>query len=495
MADYENEGMSEEFESSAGASSVPYNDIPDYATCDETTRARLDEIIDPVDPYNSEDMNSFGDDVLADLQEVTDKIISAMANEEHGVFREPIQECLDDLRDVDLETLQDHISRAVGSTVSTVKNNKGATALAVTGLLTGQFWLTVGSGGFAAGKEYLKKHGVQVRESMQSKKLVRRDGSMSMEAIDERIRDALVKTKDNINKLQFADRQVPKLVSRINDMAHANRDVYYGTTLYLGAGREIARRIHEKLLPEARETFSTSKSFDDQCAIDNLTESAEVLDHKLQILEQARTESVLSTQNLKDMKDAINKNRHSLKSLLTSEVPTMNRTLAVAGMALDTYRTTSVTDAFRNHLDRLTEDSVQASKHAVEAADRGQIGNPERLERVIKRTIAFRNSLENRQEAIEQMSDKIHERRKILEQETSSLMIAQARNAEREMNRRLEGSQGAGQNALPNAAAEQDNAPKVQYGVQHEYGAQPEGAEKKRAGERKRPGTTYPGPS
>lgn len=324
---------------------------------------------------------------------------------------------------------------------------------------------------------------------------MRRDGSMSMEAIDERIRDALVKTKDNINKLQFADRQVPKLVSRINDMAHANRDVYYGTTLYLGAGREIARRIHEKLLPEARETFSTSKSFDDQCAIDNLTESAEVLDHKLQILEQARTESVLSTQNLKDMKDAINKNRHSLKSLLTSEVPTMNRTLAVAGMALDTYRTTSVTDAFRNHLDRLTEDSVQASKHAVEAADRGQIGNPERLERVIKRTIAFRNSLENRQEAIEQMSDKIHERRKILEQETSSLMIAQARNAEREMNRRLEGSQGAGQNALPNAAAEQDNAPKVQYGVQHEYGAQPEGAEKKRAGERKRPGTTYPGPS
>lgn len=468
MTDYQGEGnMTQDFDSNnAGDGSTMYNDIPDYTTCDDKTRAVLDEIIETVDPYNPEDMGAFGDETLANLQDVTDRIITAMMNEEHGAFREPMKECVDDLKDVDLETLQEQVGRVMSATANTVKDNKGATALAVTGLLTGQFWLTLASGGTAAGKQYLKKHGVEVKESIQERKLVRTDQSNSMEAIEDRLRSALMKSNEHIRKLQFAQKKAPELVSRINEMARANRDAYYGTTLYIGAGREIARRIGEELLPQARSEFEQTRSFDAQTKIDTLAESTDALDHKLQILEQARTESVLSTQNLADMKTAINDNRHSLQSLLTSEVPQWKRTLATAGMAVETYRTTSVTEAFRDHLERVTDDSVRAAKHAMDAAEKGRIGDPERVQRVIERTIAFRAALETRHEALEQMSEVVNERRQQLIEETNKTLVAQARHTERELQRQLEGPKAAGQAAaLPNASTEQDNVPGVRYGV------------------------------
>lgn len=450
--------MQEEFGKSSGGHGA-FNDIPDYQTCDDETRSALDEIIDSIDVLDSEQMATYGDEVLEELKDVTDKIITAMMQEEHGVFREPMQECIDDLQSVNLETLKDQIGNVVQSGARMARKNKGATALAVTGLATGQFWLTLASGGYAASKEYLKKHGIEVSESLRQKKLIRSDQSDSIEAIEERLRGAITKSKEHIRKLEFANKQVPKVVERINKLAFANRDVYFGTTLFLGAGYEIARRIKDEYLPQAQQEFEQNSSFDGQMKIDQLTESSEVLDHKLQILEQARNESILSTQNLGEMKHAINQNRHSLKSLLTTEVPQWNRTLAVAGMALDTYRTTSVTEAFRNHLDRLTDDSVKASQHAMDAASKGQIGNPERLEKAIQRTIEFKQNLETRHQALENMSEKMAEKRQKLIDETNDLMKSQAEHAEREMNRKLEGPKSARMAALPDAATEQDNAP------------------------------------
>ncbi len=446
--------MKKDFDKENAQSKTTYKDIPDYQSCDEKTRAAYDEIIDAHDIYDTEQMSSYGDSLLDKQREVTDRILTAMTNEENGVFREPMRECLDDLKNLNLEQMLEHVDRVVQGGAKFAKNNKGSTVLALAGVVTGQFWLTLASGGYAAGKEYLKKHGVALEETMQQRRLVRKDDSNSVEAVSERLQKAVTTAKGHIRKLEFADKQTPKLLERINEMAMANRDVYNGATLLIGAGHEMVRRIREEALPAAREECAQNHSLDAQMKVDLLTENLEILDHKIQILEQSRTSAVLSTQNLADMKSAIVQNRHSLQSLLTSEVSQWSRTVAIAGLALDTFRTTNTVEDFRNYIDSVQDDSIRAAQYAIAAAAKGQIGNPERLEKIIEQTITFREGLKTRHDALDKMAALRDGQRKRLLEETTKLVAAQAEYAEKEMNRRLEGPQDAQQKALPDLEAD-----------------------------------------
>lgn len=381
-------------------------DIPDYRTTDDDTRGMLDAIIEGVGEMTEAKARTFGNEVLGTVQATSDKIVNAMQSEENGVFREPLQNCMDDMKSLNLEDLQSTITGYISKGANAVSKNKGKAALTAVGALTVPFATAAAWAAYKVGGKYIP----------------RKEQPISIEDVSERIKKGVVKSESHVKALQMAQTHVPVLLSRIDALGSANRDAFISTSYHIAAGREIALRMRENELAQAQERLDTEQSFEAEQDCNDIKDIVEALEYQLTILELARNESVTSSLSLREMKDAIKQNERSIRSLLTTEVPNWRRTLATAGMALDTFETTKVASMFRNHLEQTQDDTGRAALEAMRASDAGRVDNPERLERAIQRTIEFRKSIEERAQAQIAMEDTIAKRLAMLKEETTALL-------------------------------------------------------------------------
>ncbi len=386
--------------------------IPEYATTTGEARAQLDAIIAGFDTGSVDAARAYCDDAMTEVSQVTAQIILEMSSEPHGVFRTPVQECLDTMAEFDLERLQDSLSDIIRNGGRVVMRNKATlvTGAAMT-ILTGPFWAAATAGGAVGAREF-------IRRKMQPR--------FTPEEVEDRIRDAVVKSSDQIGNLKAAEQHVPVVLGRIGNLARANYSAYTKATLGLSAGREILRRIYEDEIPALQAAADREQTFEAHEALRAKESVGDNLSHKLKVVELGRAETILGTDDLAEMNQAIEDNNISLQSILIAEMPHYQRALATAGLALDSWRTTRVTESFRDHVEGIRADATAAAHMAQEASVRGRIDHPERMQKVIDRIVALRTSLTTRQTALNSLETTIAEKRRTLESEVTNLLVAQA---------------------------------------------------------------------
>lgn len=394
------------------------HEIPLYEKLEGDDKKHIDQVIADNPVTNPDEASIFGDHVMDATRDVSQQIIQAMQSEENGAMREPLQACVDDMRGIDLENLQDKVGTIVNKGANYARKNPKTTAVIAGGLVTGQFWLSALAGGSTGIKNYVQQ------------KKNERAGIVDMDQVEDQIKSAIATTSKHMQNLEFAERKVPVLMDRINALGKTNGDTFHALTEYICAGREILKRLKENDLAEATAESENNSNFDTSKRLGEVNETIEVMDHKLVVMEQMRQDSVLETMHLAEMGSAIRKNQLSVRSLLTSEVPAMQRTIAVAGLALDTHSTTRLTEEFRDHIDRTKDSAAIASQQASEAARLGRADSPERLQIAIDRTVAAKNRIENLAVIEQQMSEDIAKKRLELEKRTADLVVASNKNSQ-----------------------------------------------------------------
>lgn len=386
--------------------------VPDYKTSGGALRKTLDQIIAAHGSEDPQAARRCGDDVLNILGPVNEQIITSMRSDAGGVFRTPIQEMADSMKALDTESLSAQVNALLNGGAKLVKDNKGETALVAGGVLSGYFLPAVAAAGASIGFKSLQKYRRQKTQPN------------AIEFIEERINNALLETENYAGKLELVKQRIPGLERQIESLNDANRDVFFGVTLYLSAIREMQEQLDREIEILERREKTGELSFSELGQLDDKRETREEYRHKSVILQQARNESVNGSQLLRMMGKAINDNRRSMESLLDSEIPLYRRDLATSGLALDTFRSVSVTREFRDHIDQVRADSAHAADHAMKAAQEGRVDDPARLQKAIDRTNAFKTTVETMARNQRTLENSIEVKLKELENATAGLLEA-----------------------------------------------------------------------
>lgn len=365
-------------------------------------QAEMETIIaQKLDTANPDTAMTFGSDTLKKTGDVSQRIYDLMAEDRNSVFRKPIVEMLDTITSLDLDVLQESIDGLLREGGNVVKHNKGA--LAVTGALalTGQFWAAGMAGGYTAMQEMVrrKREATTLRDKP--------------EVIEERLRGAIAVLNAKFREVEEAATHAPRIMERINTIAYSNHDAFNALRMEVSAGREKLHRVTEEELPVLEQRALEDPRFENDEAVEKAREFVTNLDRSLRVLEIATAESVVGTSMLADAKKAVNDTLVDLRSLVNTEKPLVMRTAVTAGLALDSYRTTKVTQAFRDHVAGLQEDTVKVAMLAQKTAEDGRIDNPERLKKMVDRINDLRTHLESqrtRTAALEQQSAEQRER-------------------------------------------------------------------------------------
>jgi len=393
----------------------PLQHIPVYSKVSKAEQADLDTRIATLETQDPDSATFFGKDSMAAGSEVTQKIYDLMSNEENGVFRKVQEQMLDTIKGMDLELLQEGLDGFMREGGKVVKHNKGTMALTMGAMLMGQFWVAAATGGVGAAKEYVRRK----REvtTLQN----------SPEVIEERIRECVHGLSAQFRECEKAAQHAPRIMERMNAMAHANRDIFVQVIKDVAAGREKLRRVEEEEIPALEQKATEEPSFENSEALENARKFHCNLERKLKLLEVSMAGSIEGTATLALAKKATEGALTEINSIMVHESQQLQRAVVTAGLSLDTYRTTRVVNAFRDKVGQLQDDTVKITLLARNAAEDGRFDNPERLKKIVQQTQDFRVLLEKNNGRVQELEEKSKIQRDKMVEETGKLIKEMSR--------------------------------------------------------------------
>lgn len=381
---------------------TPSEVIPSYQECTPEQQAIADQKRQALQSGEISASEYFGDDALQKIGDVSNQVLEYVTCGQHGAFASEFDKTVEAIKDLHMEDVLDRVNEFMARGGKIVKRNKSAAAIMAAGFLTGQFWAAAAAGGAVGVKEYVHKRKTRMSDTP--------------EILEERVRETAFEMKRERANLQKLNDELPTLERHIDSMGRANIESLGEITALIIAGREELRMQSESAIqgPGSESEYSEDSEF------------TEELSHKVKILENARNTSMMDLALLKDMKDSLRENRMSMKSLLTSEVPLLNRNIATSGLAIQTLRTTSATESFRDRVSKMQNDTIKMVEEARKASERGKVDNPERMQELLNHMIDFRKKLESRATHLKAYDTKVAGLKWKLEIQGAKLLAASA---------------------------------------------------------------------
>lgn len=368
--------------------------IPLYADTEGTMRAKVDEMMQTINPFDYSTAMEFGLEPAQRLQEVAESVIQSQDSYEE--ILEAVQESFGKITEVDL-------SGVVGRTMAAAtKAGKDITSKAAKFAWRNPFTtagavlaapLTAGASLLALpGKHLANKvtgKGGEGKKSAEEKQ----NNKDYKEAVAE-IKECELKTKEIIASLKQAQKIIPGAIEDLQVLGETRAEIYDETALYICAGTEALRRIQEEIAPQVQAETNANPSGENQMKVDNLRVTAETLENTLMDMDVQRTNSkttFITLQRSVDMFVAINR---KIQYHLTRSVPSWINALAEARIQLTAFSVAAATTTADNHDSNIQEQTIllhgKTSKVARKSLECGTndptkaIENAERLQKIIE---------------------------------------------------------------------------------------------------------------
>ncbi len=337
--------------------------VPDYRESSPGLRAVEDVVIGRTDIHQPDTLHDFGSEALSMLDEISERILDRQAGDMFDFLRDPLNEASEMMGGFDIDSITNKISSLAGKGMGVVKRNPvalatGALAALFAGPVIGTIGL-LGGGGAVALKEGKRAFGGKI-------------SAETPEQLEEYLREGISQFGPMVEKLKEAQGKIPELRQNVRELGEANLKSLYVVSVYIGAGKEILRRITEETLPQLEAEGDL-----DTAAL--LRESGEILSGRLTILDHARMASVMDVTLMGDLMRTINNNAETLASILENEIKIYRKSLAAGSNAVDVLRIQSVITDFRKQSEGNARRAVQATEQARKLSESGRIDSPERL--------------------------------------------------------------------------------------------------------------------
>lgn len=306
----------------ADGSGVQQQNVLDYRSCDDETRALMDEHIDRLDPYDMTSLIAFGQDALQSLGDVARQVRDRFEQDE--TLLSLFAQAEEKLGSIDIAALADTAAGMGVKGFKYVKSNPGtALATAVTFALAGPF--------AAAGVPFAKHRIDQARAR-------RKGGDLA-----EELRRSIQETEQTKTAIQSALLRIPEAIASLNTLGQARVEAYDAISFDVGCGLERLRRIDEDEIPvlEAR----LEQSPDNQqllMDLENLRFGRNLLDQRINDMLASRAVSQATVVTLGRLKSVFMQAHGKLSTHMTVSFPQWEAQMAEAGVQIIASKVTEV---------------------------------------------------------------------------------------------------------------------------------------------------------
>lgn len=313
-------------------------EIPDYDTAAPDVKARMDDIIAKFDPYDVNHAIEFGNDAVKKNSGVVDDILKK--SQETGVFVKDIENLPEMLDALDLGSLASRAAKFAKQGASVVAKNPGKAAATVGALafLGPIYALATAAGAYGAGK-------IKGKISKEDQ----------LEKLEEDLRDSVVETAKIVDQLSTFQGKLPEMQTDIQRLARVRIEAHGELGVYVGAGREILRRLDCDTIPEAATRFTVHGGQQDQEDVRVLQLSRRLLDQRVTDLTSTMTLGINAAVTLADMRDILGTMSLKASSHLSTSVPLWSMQIAEGGIVLGAFKGMKALNAADQHGDKMVD--------------------------------------------------------------------------------------------------------------------------------------------
>lgn len=446
-------------------------DTPDYATASESMRARMDELIATIDPYDLNTIVAYGKEPLEDLAQVAERIMQA--SREDSSFMEAMDQVQDQLGGIEFGNIGDKISALAGKGVEAAKKRPGTTVLTGAATLGALALMPLLAPAALLGIPAAQKW----RETQKLK--ADKDGWEASQIADE-LRKQMSLSDEVIGSLEDAGVHIPKIIEDINDLGRARVKAYREVSIYIGAGKEMQRRMEEAIAGKDGEDLSVEESTN----LEDFRMGYDMLQQRLTDIIAGRAVSLFTVATLSNLKQIFAQANLKIQGHLGTSVPQWKAQMAEAGTLLQAYKIAGAIKEADKFGDELLTKSVKMygnTKKMINESVRRGAYDPDKVVKVLEE---MQQVIKDDALKLEEHRTNLVETQKRLEEKSGDL-VAQMRET------------AAGTRMVLDEATEDDGKPQKKLGV----GKDDDGEEanvSKNASEKKapvKPANTGPSPS
>ncbi len=313
-------------------------EIPDYDTATPDVKARMDEIIAAFNPYDVNSAIEYGNAAVKKNSGVVEDILKK--SQETGTFVKEIEDLPDMLDALDLGSLASRAAKIAKKGAGVIAKNPGKAAATVGALafLGPVYALATAAGAYGASKI---KGKIKPEDQL--------------EQLEQDLRDSVVETAKIVDQLSTFQGKLPEMQTDIQRLARVRIEAHGDLGVYVGAGREILRRLDRDTLPEAATRFAKNGGQQDQEDVRVLQLSRRLLDQRVTDLTSTMTLGVNAAVTLADMRDILGTMSLKAASHLSTSVPLWSMQIAEGGIVLGAFKGMKALGAADRHGDQMVE--------------------------------------------------------------------------------------------------------------------------------------------
>ena len=294
---------------------VGYNlrDVPDYATCNDELRARMDEHIAGIDITNIQSIINLGREELQRMAGVAREIAEKYGSD-HELL-DTLQEAEQSLGNIDIAGLTSKAAGYGQKGVKWVMKNPGTAVATVAGtMLMGP--LALGLPGVKAAYDYTQK---KVK-----------GGDLA-----EELRASIQKTDDTVIQIVKALEAIPEAIDDLDSLGNSRLESYREVSIIVGAGLEALRRVDNKIIPALQKKVEDDPyDFEAMEELEKVNMGRDMLDQHITSMLGSRTVSQSTVLTLHSLRRVFITAAGKLGNHLNTSVPQWEVQRMEAGIAL-----------------------------------------------------------------------------------------------------------------------------------------------------------------
>lgn len=322
--------------------------IPDYATCDAATRARLDEIIESVDPFSFSDIIGFGKEATDRLAEAAERVMRNTGMQDQ--LLDTVESAGQRLAALDIGEFADKTLGMGARGIGYLVKNPG-TALATLGAMC-----VLGPVGLVLP---VAKHKYQQLKD-------RREARMSGADLAETLHQTIAGMDRVIADLEKARDEIPGLVQGLEDIGTARVQAFRESGIYFAAGKELLRRFDEELIPALqRELEEGDNPEEAEMNLETLETHRTLLDRRLTDITAGMVASQVVAATLMKLRNTFAMAAGKIETHMTTSVPHWRALMTEAGLQIAASKIGQTLDAADKFANTALIQSVELGQHSA----------------------------------------------------------------------------------------------------------------------------------